>query len=158
MQPAPRKGVTITVKKRKQPDVSTPADVSTPENPTKILRRIQAVMVSRDAHIGAALISEVLRAGEEYDVIDVQEITTRFGPKLIWTFKSVEDNSIKKVFGCTDLQRFVAGPDGHLDCGRRNDTIRYVRVVYKGFQNPEGSRCMYPKYVFEFLTKQKKKR
>lgn len=157
MQPAPRKGVTITVKKRKQPDVSTPADVSTPETPTKILRRIQAVMVSRDAHIGAALIGEVLRVGEAYDVIDVQEIATRFGPKLIWTFKSVEDSSIKKVFGCTDLQRFVAGPDGHLDCGRRNETIRYVRVVYKGFQNPEGPHRIYPKYVFEFLTKKKKR-
>ena len=100
-------------------------------------------MVSRDTHIGATLIGEVLRVGEEYDVIDVQEIATRFGPKLIWTFKSVEDNSIKKVFGCTDLQRFIAGSDGHLDCGKRNDMIRYVRVVYKGVQNPEGAHRVY---------------
>ena len=130
--------------------------MSTPETPTKILRRIQAVTVSRNAHIGAALIGEVLRVGEEYDVIDIQEITTCFGPKLIWTFKGVEDASIKKVFGCADLHRFIAGSDGHLDCEKRIDMIRHVRVVYKGFQNPEGPRCVYPKYVFEFLPKKKK--
>ena len=156
MQPAPRRGVTITVKKRKQPDVSAPADVSTPETPTKILRHIQVVMVSKNAHIGAALIGEVLRVGEEYDVIDIQEIGTRFGLKLIWTFKGVEDTSIKKVFGCADLQRFITGSDEHLDCGKRAEVIKHTRVMYKGFQTPEGPRCVYPKYVFEFLPKKKK--
>ena len=34
--------------------------------------------------------------------------------------------------------------------------IRHVRVVFKGFLNPEGSRCVYPKYVFELLPKKKK--
>ena len=158
MQPAPRRGVTITVKKRKQPDVSAPADVSTPETPTKIPRHIQAVMVSKNAHNGASLISEVLRVGEKYDVIDIQEITTRYGPKLIWTFKGVEDTSLKKVFGCADLQRYITGSVGHLDSGMRAEMIKHVRVVYKGFQTPEeGWWCAHPKYVFEFLQKKRKK-
>ena len=158
MQPAPRRE--ITVKKRKQPDVTAPADVSTPEKtPTKILRHIQPVMVSKNAHNGAALIKEVLRVGEKYDVIDIQEISTQnWGPRLIWTFKGVEDTSIKKVFGCADLQRFITGSDGHLDSGERAEMIKHVRVVYKGFQTPEGPRCVYPKYVFEFLQKKKKKK
>ena len=115
-------------------------------------------MVSKNAHNGAALISEVLRVGEKYDVIDIQEISTRnWGPRLIWTFKDVKDTSIKKVFGCADLQRFITGSDGHLDCGKRAEMIKHIRVMYKGFQTPEGPRCVYPKYVFEFLQKKKKK-
>ena len=148
MQPAPRRGVTITVKKRKQPDVSAPADVSTPETPTKIPRHIQAVMVSKNAHNGASLISEVLRVGEKYDVIDIQEITTRFGPKLIWTFKGVEDTSLKKVFGCSDLQQFTTDDEGYLDQQDRRAMIENVRVTYKGIL--EGRNDAYPKYDFDY--------
>ena len=148
MQPAPRKGVTITVKKRKQPDVSTPADVSTPETPTKILRRIQAVMVSRDAHIGAALIGEVLRVGEEYDIIDIQEINTCFGPKQVWSLKGVEDTSLKKVFGCPDLQQFTTDAEGYLDRQDRRAMIENVRVTYKGIL--ESRNDAYPKYDFDY--------
>ena len=148
----------ITAKKRKQPDVATPADVPTAETPTKSLKHIQPVTVSKNAHIDAATIREVLHAGEKYDVIDIQEISTRnWGPKLIWTFKDVKDASIKKVFGCTDLHRFVTGSDGHLDCEKRTEMIKNIRVLYKGFQTLEGEKCAFSKYAFEFLQKKKTK-
>lgn len=146
----------ITAKKRKPPAVASPADMPTDETPTKSLKHIQPVMVSKNAHIDAALIREVLHAGEKYDVIDIQEINTRdWGPKLIWTFKGVKDAVIEKVFGCRDLHQFVTGSDGHLDCEKRAEMIKNVTVLYKGFQTLEGGKCVFSKYAFEFLQKKK---
>ena len=60
----------------------------------------------------------------------------------------MEDASLKKVFGCTDLQQFTIDAEGYLDQKLRRDMIENVRVTYKGIL--ESRKDTYPKYDFDY--------
>ena len=124
------------------------ADVPKPKAPSGLIRRIWAVKSKQEPHVAATSIKEALRVGERYDVIDIQEINTCFGPRQVWSLKGVEDASLKKVFGCTDLQQFTIDAEGYLDQKHRRDMIENVRVTYKGIL--ESRKDTYPKYDFDY--------
>ena len=123
------------------------ADVPKPKAPSDIIRRIWAVKSKQEPHVAATSIKEALRVGERYDVIDIQEINTCFGPRQVWSLKGVEDASLKRVFSCADLDRHTVDDDGGLNQQDRSDMIKLFRVVYKG-QSGENS-----KYGFSFREK-----
>ena len=123
------------------------ADVPKPKAPSDIIRRIWAVKSKQEPHVAATSIKEALRVGERYDVIDIQEINTCFGPRQVWSLKGVEDASLKRVFSCADLDRHTVDDDGGLNQQDRSDMIKLFRVVYKG-QSGENS-----KYGFSFHEK-----
>ena len=129
------------------------ADVPKPKAPSDIIRRIWAVKSKQEPHVAATSIKEALRVGERYDVIDIQEINTCFGPRQVWSLKGVEDASLKKVFGCTDLQQFTIDAEGYLDQKHRRDMIENVRVTYKGIL--ETGNDTYPKYDFDYRQRQR---
>ena len=123
------------------------ADVPKPKAPSGIIRRIWAVKSKQEPHVAATSIKEALRVGERYDVIDIQEINTCYGPRQVWSLKGVEDASLKRVFSCADLDRHTVDDDGSLNQQDRSDMIKLFRVVYKG-QSGENS-----KYGFSFREK-----
>ena len=119
-----------------------------PKAVSDIIRHIWAVKSRQEPHVAATAIKEALRVGEKYDIIDIQEINTCFGPKQVWSLKGVEDTSLKKVFGCSDLQQFTTDAEGYLDQQYRRDMIANVRVTYKGIL--ESRNDAYPKYDFDY--------
>ena len=123
-------------------------DVPTPKASSDIIRRIWAVKSRQEPHVAATGIKEALRVGEKYDILDIQEINTCFGPRQVWSLKGVEDTSLKKVFGCSDLQQFTTDAEGYLDQQDRRDMIENVRVIYKGIL--ESRNDSYPKYDFDY--------
>ena len=129
------------------------ADVPKPKAPSGIIRRIWAVKSKQEPHVAATSIKEALHVGERYDVIDIQEINTCFGPRQVWSLKGVEDASLKKVFGCTDLQQFTIDAEGYLDQKHRRDMIENVRVTFKGIL--ETGNDTYPKYDFDYRQRQR---
>ena len=124
------------------------ADAPKPKAVSDIIRRIWAVKSRQEPHVAATGIKEALRVGEKYDILDIQEINTCFGPRQVWSLKGVEDNSLKKVFGCSDLQQFTTDAEGYLDQQDRRDMIENVRVIYKGIL--ESRNDSYPKYDFDY--------
>ena len=124
------------------------ADTPKPKATSDIIRRIWAAKSRQNPHVTATGIKEALRVGEKYDIIDIQEINTIFGPRQVWSLKGVEDTSLKKVFGCSDLQQFTTDDEGYLDRQDRLDMIANVRVTYKGIL--EGRNDAYPKYDFDY--------
>ena len=123
-------------------------DVSKPKTPSDFIKRIWSVKSRQEPHVTATAIKEALRVGEKYDVIDIQEINTCFGPRQVWSLKGVEDTSLKKVFGCSDLQQFTIDAEGYLDQQYRRDMIANVRLTYKGIL--ENRNDTYPKYDFDY--------
>ena len=123
-------------------------DVSKHKTPSAFIRRIWAVKSRQEPHVAATAIKEALRVGEKYDVMDIQEINTCFGPRQVWSLKGVGNNSLKKVFGCSDLQQFTTDAEGYLDQQYRRDMIANVRVTYKGIL--ENRNDAYPKYDFDY--------
>ena len=166
---SPARKPSATPKKRKQPvcadevmkkraqspafsgtdsDEEDVADVPTPR--TSLLSRIRAAKSGGEKscrRVNTVPIKEALRAGEMYDVIDIQTVNTRHGSRQAWSLKGVEDNSLKKVFSCADLDRFTVDDDGNLNQQDRSDMIKQIRLMYKG-QDGEPS-----KYSFEFQEK-----
>ena len=128
------------------------ADVPKPKAVSDIIRRIWAVKSRQNPHVTAASIEDALRVGERYDIIDIQQINTRFGPKQVWSLKGVEDTSLKKVFGCPDLQQFTTDVEGYLDRQDRRAMIENVRVTYKGIL--ESRNDVYPKYDFDYQQRE----
>ena len=128
------------------------ADVSKPKTVSDIIRRIWAVKSRQNPHVTATSIEDALRVGERYDIIDIQQINTRFGPKQVWSLKGVEDTSLKKVFGCPDLQQFTTDVEGYLDRQDRRAMIENVRVTYKGIL--ESRNDVYPKYDFDYQQRE----
>ena len=166
---SPARKPSATPKKRKQPvcadevmkkraqspafsgtdsDEEDVADVPTPR--TSLLSRIRAAKSGGEKscrRVNTVPIKEALRVGEMYDVIDIQTVNTRHGSRQAWSLKGVEDNSLKKVFSCADLDRFTVDDDGNLNQQDRSAMIKQIRLVYKG-QDGEPS-----KYSFEFQEK-----
>ena len=132
----------------KSDDDEDVADVSKHKTPSDFIRRIWTVKSRQEPHVTAVAIKDALRVGEKYDVIDIQEINTCFGPRQIWSLKGVEDASLKKVFGCSDLQQFTTDAEGYLDQQYRRDMIANARVTYKGIL--ENRNDTYPKYDFDY--------
>ena len=106
------------------------------------------VKTSQEPHVVATVMKVALRVCEIYVIVDIQEINTCFGPRQVWSLKGVEDTSLKKVFGCSDLQQFTTDAEGYLDQQDRRDMIENVRVIYKGIL--ESRNDSYPKYDFDY--------
>ena len=125
------------------------ADVPTPR--TSLLSRIRAAKSGGEKscrRVNTVPIKEALRVGEMYDVIDIQTVNTRHGSKQVWSLKGTEDGTLKKVFGCSDLQQFTIDAEGYLDQQYRRDMIANVRLTYKGIL--ENRNDAYPKYDFDY--------
>ena len=128
------------------------ADTPKPKAASDIIRSICVVKSRQNPHVTAASIEDALRVGERYDIIDIQEINTCFGPKQVWSLKGVEDTSLKKVFGCPELQQFTTDIEGYLDRQDRRAMIDNVRVTYKGVL--ESRNGTYPKYDFDYQQRE----
>ena len=109
---------------------------------SNLLNRIWAVQRSDVSYSGPSQIRDVLQVGEMYDVVSIKEAYTRHGPIQIWGFKRLKDATIKKVFSCSELHRFTSDDEGRLDRAKRNEMIKHVRIVYKGYQKLPRVTCL----------------
>ena len=125
------------------------ADVPTPRTSNMITRHMWAVKSSGSSRDISKLIKDTLQVGVQYDIVDIEEVNSLYGPRQIWTVKDLGDTSIK-VFSCADLQHFTTDDDGYLDLKRRDEMIEQVRIEYKGLQGPQDGVF---KICFDFLQK-----
>ena len=114
-----------------------------------IVRHMWAVKSNGSSRDISKLITDTLQVGAQYDIVDIEEVNSLYGPRQIWTVKDSEDTSIK-VFSCADLQHFTTDDDGYLDLKRRNEMIEQIRIEYKGLQGPQDGVF---KICFDFLQK-----
>ena len=115
------------------------ADTPKPKAASDIIRRICVVKSRQNPHVAATPIKEALRAGEIYDVIDIETVNTCSGSRQSWSLKGVEDTPLKRAFSCTDLGRFTVDDDGGLNRQDRGDMIKLSRVVEEESKNVVGS-------------------
>ena len=149
----------ITSAKRKiaySDDDSDDGDVAftpaTAGNSSALLDRIRAVKHGKKIRrASATVIKDALRAGETYDIVDIEAANTRHGLTQVWSLKGAEDKTVKKVFRLRRSSPVHHGADGKLDLEARSEMIeRRVRVVYNGLLKPtEGDTSS--KYDFDFL-------
>ena len=125
------------------------SDMVTPNTSNMIVRHMWAVKSNGSSRDISKLITDTLQVGAQYDIVDIEEVNSLYGPRQIWTVKDLEDTSIK-VFSCEDLQHFTTDDDGYLDLKRRNEMIEQIRIEYKGLQGPQDGVF---KICFDFLQK-----
>ena len=125
------------------------SDMVTPSTSNMIVRHMWAVKSNGSSRDISKLITDTLQVGAQYDIVDIEEVNSLYGPRQIWTVKDLEDTSIK-VFSCEDLQHFTTDDDGYLDLKRRNEMIEQIRIEYKGLQGPQDGVF---KICFDFLQK-----
>ena len=125
------------------------SDTVTPNTSNMIVRHMWAVKSNGSSRDISKLITDTLQVGAQYDIVDIEEVNSLYGPRQIWTVKDLEDTSIK-VFSCADLQHFTTDDDGYLDLKRRNEMIEQIRIEYKGLQGPQDGVF---KICFDFLQK-----
>ena len=82
-----------------------------------------------DAPADAEPAKDTLQAGEQYDIVDIEEINSSFNPRTVLTAERKKDTSVKKIFTCEELQRLITDESGRLDLQKKDATVEQAGIT-----------------------------
>ena len=82
-----------------------------------------------DAPADAEPAKDTLQVGEQYDIVDIEEINSSFNPRTVLTAERKKDTSVKKIFTCEELQRLITDESGRLDLQKKDATVEQVGIT-----------------------------
>ena len=82
-----------------------------------------------DTSTDAEPAKDTLQAGEQYDIVDIEEINSSFNPRTVLTAERKKDTSVKKIFTCEELQRLITDESGRLDLQKKDATVEQAGIT-----------------------------
>ena len=82
-----------------------------------------------DTSTDAEPAKDTLQVGEQYDIVDIEEVNSSFNPRTILTVERKKDTSAKKIFTCGELQRLITDDSGRLDLQKKDVMVEQVSIT-----------------------------
>ena len=87
-------------------------------------------------------IKEALTVGSWYTVMEIRQISTKFGKKQLWVVKEVDTGEKSKIYSCNALNKHTSDPDGEID-PEKVALMQELRILYNGFTTVAGGAGHY---------------